>query len=379
MPGKAMIDTIILFLTPPSFHISDPEKFTPSARWALADPIKSTRPLQSKQNPTKKELMLGAYKPRLTLTHRMHYRGGQETTLKIELSLPKLLFGNNFSELRYKDFLPVAHTLVDALSCMGVVTTVPALAHAPVSVIHYAKNIIFTDGSIPYHYINAIKEANVQLPLDVNQTDYRNEGHSYKWHCNSYEVAFYDKIKDLEYAKLSSKRSIEKDNEMQLHIFNTLRNPRKPKKFEVLRMEVRLNKRKKIKQLFNKIGIAADITFKKLFKPAIAKKVLLHYLNEIESKRPALLDYKPKNDKTLLIDLVMNNPTLKPKQLFQLYGFKQALNYMNMREIRMLLGKHNPRTWSQLIKDAGAIELPNTNSPLKAIREQLITFKAVQG
>ena len=44
--------------------------------------------------------------------------------------------------------------------------------------------------------------------------------------------------------------------------------------------------------------------------------MLLHYLDE--SKRPPLLDYKPKSDKALLVDLVMNNPELKPKQLFQL-------------------------------------------------------------
>jgi len=35
-------------------------------------------------------------------------------------------------------------------------------------------------------------------------------------------------------------------------------------------MEVRLNKRQKIKQSFNKLGISADLTFKKLFKPAIS-------------------------------------------------------------------------------------------------------------
>ena len=60
------------------------------------------------------------------------------------------------------------------------------------------------------------------MSLDVNQTDYRNEGHSYKWHCNSYEVVFYDKIKDLEKAKQSEKRAIEKDNAIQLHLFPEL-------------------------------------------------------------------------------------------------------------------------------------------------------------
>lgn len=120
--------------------------------------------------------------------------------------------------------------------------------------------------------------------MDVNQTDYRNDGHSYKWHCNSYEVIFYDKIKDLEKAKQSGKRAIEKDpsslflskinsrnlklrrtgNDLLLNFFKKLKSR---EKLEVFRMEVRLNKRQKIKQLFEKLNIKNDLTFKKLFKP----------------------------------------------------------------------------------------------------------------
>ena len=97
---------------------------------------------------------------------------------------------------------------------MGVIVSTDTLAQAPVCAIHYSKNIALTDGSIPFHYINKIKEANVRLSLDTNESAYRNDGHGYKWHCNAYEVAFYDKIKDLEKAKQSSKLAIEKDNEI---------------------------------------------------------------------------------------------------------------------------------------------------------------------
>jgi hypothetical protein len=370
-----MIDSIVLTLTRDMYHISDPDKFTPSARWALPTATSVSSAFQSKQIPTKKELLCGIYKPRLMLTNRLSYRNKQEVLLKVELSVPKLMFGNNFTELRYKDFVPVVEKLVSTLETMGVSTTAHMLAKAPVSAIHYAKNIPLTDGSTPYHYINKIKEANVKLVLDVNQTDYRNEGHSYKWHCNSYEVAFYNKIKDLEYAKQSSKRALEKDSVLQLNLLKALRVGKK--KFEVLRMEVRLNKRQKIKQLFGKLGIAADITFKKLLKPAIAKKVLLHYLDELESQRPLLLDYKPKSEKALLVDLVMNNPELKPKKLFQLYGLKQALAVMNPRELRMLLARYPARSWYELMGEANKVQLPAVSSPFKDIRAQLEAFKAI--
>ena len=105
--------------------------------------------------------------------------------------------------------------------------------------------------------------------MDVNQTDYRNEGHSYKWHCNSYEVVFYDKIKDLEKAKQSEKRAIEKDSALQLNLF-----PRfaRRKKFEILRMEVRLNKRQKIKQLLQSLASNQISLLKAFLRPPSQRK-----------------------------------------------------------------------------------------------------------
>ncbi len=138
----------------------------------------------------------GIYKLRLTLTNRYNYQKRvREATLKIELSLPKLLYGNNFDELTQDDFAPVVALLQLRLKEMGVLVFTKVLENAPVSAIHYSKNIPLTDGLTPHYIIGKIKEANIKLSLDVNQTDYRNEGYSYKWHSNSYEVAFMTKLK----------------------------------------------------------------------------------------------------------------------------------------------------------------------------------------
>ncbi len=368
-----MIDTVVLLLDKSMFTITDPDKFKPSAAWALATHIKDAESIQSKQSHSKKDLLNGIYKPRLLLAHRINHAGGRTIVLRIEVSLPKLLHGNSFVELQYNDFQTLVTKLVASLQTMGVAVTADIIANAPVSAIHYAKNIRLTDGSTPYIYINKIKQSNVKLSLDVNQTDYRNDGHSYKWHCNSYEVVFYDKIKELEKAKNSSKRAIEKDNELQLHLFDRLK---KRKMFELLRMEVRLNRRQKIKQLLSKLGIAGRLTFKKLFKPAISKKVLLHYLDELESKRPPLLDYKASNAKALLVDLVFSNPMLGPKQILQIYGLKLALDTMDPRELRLLFAKYSARSWYRLMADANTVALPHMRYPFAPIREQLSKFRA---
>lgn len=363
-----MIDTIVITLTKDLYHISEPDKFKPSAAW-VNNPTAKIRGIQSKQNPTKKELLAGIYKPHLTIAHcitthpsspGLRRTSGSQIMLKIELSLPKLVFGNNVDELQYKDFKVIVPKLVNILEDMGVIVSAQTLTNAHVSAIHYSKNIPLTDGSIPYQYINKIKEANVKLSLDVNQTNYRNEGHSYKWHCNTYEVAFYDKIKELE---KSDK--------------NIIRNLRSKKKLEILRMEVRLNNRKRIRHLFKKLTIKAELNFKSLFKPAISKKVLLHYMSELESKRLPLIDFRATSDKALLVALLFNNPDLSHSKILQMYGLKKILEIVNIRELRNMLGA-NDRTWYRLISGANKVNLPASNSPFDVIRECINEFKPVK-
>lgn len=368
-----MIDTIVLTLKEKDFQITEPERFIPNANLVLNNRLQN---LIAKQNPTKKELKNKIYKPYLSLSNRINTLHFYEPSLKIELSLPKLLFGNNFQELQYKDFSSVADKLVTSLSSMGVKVSLESVYNAQVATVHYSKNFVFTDGTIPYHYIKKIKQANLKNSLDVNQTDYRNEGHSFKWHCNSYEVVFYDKLKDLEKAKISEKRAIEKCNTIQLNTFDKIRN--KINKLEVLRMEVRLNKRTKIKQLFQKLNIKSDLTFKKLFKPAISKKVLLHYLDELETQSIDLTSFKYNSDKELLSALIVNNPELKPKQIFQIFGLRKAFDFANTKELQNMFPNLNLKTWSRFIKEVNQVKYRNRTSSFTDLRDKLERFKPVR-
>jgi len=372
-----MIDTIILTLSSSAYRITNPDAFGFSPR-TIGGTGRKTRDMTSSYNPTQKELRAGIYKPRLTLMPRITFDGSWDTLLKIELSLPKLLFGNNFDELNNKDF----SALVDALACsllgMGVLITPEALAQAPVNGIHYAKNIPLTDGSTPYHFITKIKDANIKLSLDVNQTDYRNDGHCYKWHCNAYEVVFYDKIRDLEQAKKSAKRAVEKESALQLNLLDAFQ---KRKKLEILRMEVRLNKRAKIAQLFEQLGIRAKLTFAGLFKTNISKKVLLHYLDELERMRTPLLDYQAKNDKALLAALIVHNPDLSTRKILQLYGLKKAMEIATPRELRSMFTKSAGRSWHRIMAEAQDVRLPlaqNSLGHFGVMRKKIALFKPLR-
>jgi hypothetical protein len=364
-----MIDTIVLTLSKDEFFIKEPNKFDPSANLVLNSNSHSS--IKCVQNPTKNGLKNGSYKPRLTLTNCFNHTGNREPTLKIELSLPKLIFGNNFDELDHTDFAVVTEKLHSVLEKMGVETSLSTLKNSHVSAIHYSKNIPLTDGSLPCHYINKIKEADVKRSLDINQTDYRNGGHGYKWHSKAYEVAWYDKIRELEMAKKSDKRAMEKDNALQLDLLDVFQKRTIP--LEVLRMEVRL-KLPKIKDLFRILNIECTITFQNLFDPKISQMILLHFIEKIEQQRPTIIDQPMANPKALLAEMIINNPTLSTKQIFQQIGLMMTLKDVNVRELQAMLGKSGKKSLSRLLNEAKKIYLTKQRNPLEIIRKQLTDF-----
>lgn len=366
-----MIDSVTLLVPPQHFKITKPDEFTPST-----DLVYNNRAVKAVLNPTAKELKTGIYKPRLTLSRRKNLQGVSEVMLTIELSLPKLMFGNNIEELQLKDFGAVTSKLQIILRDMGVEIALTHLQNADIIAVHYSKNIVLTDGSTPYHYIQKIKEIVAPTRLDHNHTNYRNSGQCFKYHCSAYEIVFYDKIFDLYQAKKSTKRSMDPVNFLDISHIEKLRSGRK--KFEVLRMEVRLNKRSKIKQLFGALNIKSDLTLSKLFRPAIARKVLLHYVYVLEGKRSSLVNFKPLNDKQLLSTLVLHNPTLKPKQLLMFFGLKKALETITLDELKKSIVKQDIYNWNRLTQELNALKMPSTQKSFEIIYDQINAYKQLK-
>ncbi len=367
-----MIDTIVLLLPPQHFKILSTNAFTPSA-----DIVYRRQAAKAFAYPTKYDLKYDNYLPRLMLAHRMNLQGKNEIMLTIEVSLPKLLFGNNLQELQTKYFDKIITLLHEKLVLMGVLIEPKNLQQADVIAIHFAKNIVLKDGSTPFHYIQKIKESFTPTRLDHNQTDYRNSGHSFKWHCNSYEIVFYDKLFDLHAASISKKRAIDSDNNFDVKKLNILRS--KKKKFEILRFEVRLNKRATIKKLFETLKIKNKLTLQTLYKSAICKKVLLHYLNIIEQKRSNIFDFKPTSDQTLFSTLLIYNPQMKPKDIFSYIGYKKMINTMTPDEVKKSISKKHIRSFDRMLSTFNNFDIPsNTNNSFEIIKKQINSYKPLK-
>jgi hypothetical protein len=368
-----MIDTIVLMLQyPEHFSIADHDRFSPSSRGLFQSPyytLGARGNFSCVQNPTAEELRNGNYKPRLTATRRVS-RGGLPVFLRIEFSAPKLIFGNNFDEVEDSHFALVADTLLKKLRDMGVRITHDALVNAPVSAVHYSKNIPLTDYTLPSSILKELAKIDLTKALDLNQTDFRNEGHCLKFHANSHELALYDKMKDLQKAKTSEKRAVENDNAVQLELFDQLK-PKKP--FEVLRIEARLGKREVIRQRFEKAGIKVAPTFAGIFKKTIAQKILFSYFEIIETGY-ALLGYQPRTGKDFFAYFRTIRPKAKPKKILQMLGMLTICQEVGIRGFRELLepcGKHH---WPRLKKDWQGCSIKAPCPVLKPIQDALRTF-----
>lgn len=351
-----MLDTVALTLNQMEFRVMNHEVFSPSSRGLFEPPF---YPLGGRsnfscvQNPTKSELEQGIYKPRLTITKRKSY-AGYAITLRIEFSIPKLLFGNNFDELQPSDFEKILDILQRKLGAMGVSISKDVLRMAQVSAIHYGKNIALTDYSTCTMITSELAKINLSKRLDLSKTDYRNEGHIIRYHSNNFELAFYDKLKDLEQSKISEKRAFESENQIQADLFNRADYP---KQLEVLRMEVRLGNRIKIKSTLGKLGIKAELNFCELFSADISQKILRHFWQE-STKDMHLLAFSNFKPEDLIEAMIAESKGKeKPAKLLQKLGALTLIKSIGLRGAKVLLEKQSTaRTWQRLKKELEGLE-----------------------
>lgn len=373
-----MVDTIAIILHEKQFTIMNHDRFSPST-YNLYNPpyirVNGRSSFKAVNNPTLEDKQKYGYLPRLTL-FKVIRAGGFATFLKIEFSAPKMLFDNNFDEVDRSDFKSLYQALHRKLFAMGVsVPNINDLIHAEVSAIHYCKNIILTDYSTPSSIINELSKVNISRTKDTNISNYRNEGHVFKYHSNNFEVVFYDKLADLNQAKKSDRRAIEKDNYVQLSLFDLVK-PKKP--FEVIRMEIRLGDKKKIKQLLEANGIqTSKITLYALFSKQIAKKLLQSTLNELEANYPTYV----LNEATLE-DILANTQLSKPKAGFKhvlsLVAAQFAIKEMGIRKFRNNIRKYGDTTWYRLNKDLKSLQPMKKIKQFAALSDDLDKFEKVR-
>ena len=299
------------------------------------------------KNPSKKDKDSGLYFPRLTGYRRKSY--GQDANVRIEFSVPKLLYLNNLDELEDKDFPEVVETLRDRLQTMGIVVSKSILENASVSSVHFSKNIQLEDGYTVTHLISEMNKVNLRKSFDFAKTRFMNDGQSLYAHTTAHQLVIYDKVADLGKDK---KRAIDKDQSLyQRTLFTELK--KNSELNEVIRFEIRLNHKQKMNKVIEGLGYAKNPTFRDVFNTELSKKVVNSYWQKLIKERNLGLFSIAVSVKDILRTLFLADKKLKPKQAIYLLGlFQLARDEDGMRQLRTIISKRShDRTWYRIAKD----------------------------
>ncbi len=339
-----MIDTVCLLIPKDKLTVLDLSSYGVPT-WNLHS--KTDQYDKFVKNPSKRDLDSGLYFPRLTGYKRKNY--GQDANVRIEFSVPKLLYLNNLDELEDKDFPKVIDTLQDRLKTMGIVATKSVLEKASVSSVHFSRNIQLEDGYTVTHLISEMNKVNLRKSFDFAKTRFINDGQSLYAHTTAHQLVIYDKIADLGKDK---KRAIDKDqNPYQRSLFAELN--KDPELNEVIRFEIRLNHKQKMNKIIEELGYAKNPTFKEVFSSELSKKVVNSYWQKLIKERNLGLFSIAVSVKDILRTLFLADKKLKPKQAIYLLGlFQLARDENGMRQLRTIVTKRShDRTWYRIAKD----------------------------
>lgn len=298
------------------------------------------------RNPSKAEKETGKYFPRLTGYKRQF---SIEANVRMEFSVPKLLYLNNLEELEEKDFPQVIEALQDRLKTMGVLITKSILENAPVSSVHFSKNILLQDGYTVTHLISEMNKVNLRKSFDFAKTRFMNDGQSLYAHTTSHQLVIYDKVADLGKDK---KRAIDKDQTLyQRSLFSVLNKEAEPK--EIIRFEIRLSQKQKLNKVFEDLGYEKNPNFRQVFKNEMSKRVVNDYWKKLIKERNLGLFSIAVSIKDILRTLFLADKKLKPKQAIYLLGlFMLAKDENGMRQLRTIVSKRShDRTWYRIAKD----------------------------
>ncbi len=363
-----MLDTVVINLNYGDFKINEPDRFTPHAGFASNPMYGDKGIIKCHYNPTKKEKLQG-YLPRITLFKKPFGEYAKSIWMKIEFSAPKLMFQNNFEELQDNDFDNIIQTLLDALKRMGIETSAEFLIHAKISAIHYSKNILLERDAPCHVLIQTLEKVDMNKKLDLNKTDFRNGGQMVKYHASTFEIALYDKVKDLEQAsKCGDKRGAENDYDCQVDMFKNMTKP------EVLRFEIRLQSRK-IKSLLKTLNSTQPITFKGLYNGNLSRAILMHYWQEITNGL-YMMNIDSHSTEKLIANINNIFPNKRPQSISSLIGFIITCQQNGIRGAKLLLGLNDSQFY-RLKADVKKLDQDDKNPrfrSLNIIKSQLRDF-----
>jgi hypothetical protein len=314
-----------------------------------------------KRNPTPAELATGYYFPFLT-AHKEQTLNWM-VAIKIQFSVPKLLFGNNLDEVTSQDTNNVVQTLKARLITMGLQPQAPALLTAHVASVHYSKNIIIRNygASAVVYQLNRIALTGRNQKRDVN---YSNNGISLNIYNKSHSFTIYDKTAEM----------YSRDSNL---------NPEAVSLPEVLRLEVRLENHKKINQVFTRLNIHPDPTLKDALDTEISRQVITHYWQQHVHPQLAVVSGATESPLDLFQRILAHHPDVTLSRAMKLTALVLCSRSPGgMGVLRSILRRHQDiRSWQRMYREIKEVNetLAVVEHPWREeIESQLATYEPMR-
>jgi len=363
-----MLDTVILQISINYSAITDHSQFKPSTEKIFED---KRGFIKCVNNPSKIDKEKWGYMPRLTIIKR-----GNEIYLKVEFSAPKLLFNNNLDELEETDFDEVIRKLKEIIREMGITLWTHQIENAEVSAFHPSKNIPLSKGYTSSFAIRELSKINFSQKLDLERVGFRNDGEALQFYSNRHSLVFYDKINDL---NKPAKRAIDKDQvKQQIDLFAYIKAEKR--NLEVLRIEIRLSHKKKMKEILERIGFNDTPLFQNIFKKDLCQKIIKLYWEDFFGKNLFLFSIN-NNPQIILQKILMKYPRTNIRTAVMLVGLNiLCKDDEGIRGFRSISKNYKPKfNWimlkNYLRKFENKVFIEPTHGFIKDIEETLNEFK----
>lgn len=283
-----MTDTVILSIPFNQYHVSEPNKFTPSfkpfnpnitrERVIFLQEYKGIR--QYKQNPPAFYRQQGIVYPNLRIDERMR-KGVYSCDLKVSFSCPKILWGHSFEETMDTHFPSIVELLIPRLKDMGIIVTPDTIKNAIVHTLHYCANIKFPSEEDARMFLNRLYKTSLKAWFENNDKSFANDGRTVRYHTDIFEINFY-----LKYYDVLEKNNRRVDRKTTLQEKETAKRLLKEGKIPpVVRMEIRFNGTRPLRNhLKTALGIDKQYwTFQEVFDSLKSRKTQKYYWDQIIS------------------------------------------------------------------------------------------------
>lgn len=213
------------------------------------------------------------YLPRVEIFETLtKSRDGMQYILKLEFSIPKLLYSNSLQEVTEGDRETVFLQLQSCLSNVGIIIEIRHIAEARASGVHFCKNVLLSKTIRMQEILNELELVDVSKVVDITRTKFKKGGGVLDIYWGVIEQCFYEKVSDALRPKNKRSDKGRMDREREIIERYNLQDS------EIFRYEYRI---KKTQTVMREINAALGrepktfVSFNDLFTPGLFKKMIL--------------------------------------------------------------------------------------------------------